>query len=57
MITATSTVIYDWGPDKLKAMAEGLRTTGFFVFAPKRPIQAKLRLSPLRPGAIEGRPQ
>lgn len=48
-------VIYDWEPDKLKAMADGLRTTGFFVFAPKRPIQAKRRLAPLRVEAIEGR--
>ena len=47
-------VIYDWDPDKLKAMAEGLRTTGFFVFAPKRPIQPKRR-SPLRADVIEKR--
>ena len=48
-------VIYDWEPDKLKAMADGLRTTGFFVFAPKRPIRAKRRLAALRVEAIEGR--
>ena len=48
-------VIYDWEPDKLKAMAEGLRTTGFFVFAPKRPLQPNRRLPPLRTEAIEGR--
>ena len=34
-------VIYDWEPDKLKAMANALRSTGFFVFAPKRTIQSK----------------
>jgi hypothetical protein len=48
-------VIYDWEPDKLKAMADGLRTTGFFVFAPKRPIRAKRRLAPLPVEAIEER--
>ena len=48
-------VIYDWDPDKLKAMAEGLRTTGFFVFSPKRHIQPKRRSAPLRADAIEGR--
>ena len=48
-------VIYDWDPDRLKAMAEGLRTTGFFVFAPKRDIQAKRRLALPRADAIEGR--
>jgi len=49
-------VIYDWGPDKLKAMAEGLRTTGFFVFAPKRPSEAKRRWGASRAETIEGRP-
>ena len=48
-------VIYDWDPDKLQAMAEGLRTTGFFVFAPKRPIHPKRRSAPSRADAIEGR--
>jgi hypothetical protein len=32
-------VIYDWEPDKLKAMAEGLKSVGFFVFSPKRSFQ------------------
>jgi hypothetical protein len=31
-------VIYDWGPDKLKNMADELRSTGFFVFAPRRTL-------------------
>jgi hypothetical protein len=36
-------VIYDWGPDTLKDMADGLRTTGFFFLAPRRaPRQPKM---------------
>jgi hypothetical protein len=38
-------VIYDWEPDKLKAMADGLRETGFFIFTPGRPLRrSKFRL-------------
>jgi len=48
-------VIYDWEPDKLKDMADGLRKTGFFVFAAKRAIQPKRRLAPLPAEAIEVR--
>jgi hypothetical protein len=37
-------VIYDWDPDQLRAMADGLRDTGFFIFAPRRAArQPKLR--------------
>jgi hypothetical protein len=35
-------VIYDWDPDKLKAMADGLRETGFFIFAPKRSFSKQI---------------
>ena len=48
-------VIYDWGPDKLQAMADGLRTTGFFVFAPRRTVRAERRPVPLRPDTMEER--
>ena len=37
-------VIYDWEPDKLRAMAKELRSAGFFVFSPKGTIQRNGRV-------------
>jgi hypothetical protein len=48
-------VIYDWEPDKLKAMADELRETGFFVFSRRRTVRSNRGPAPSHVDAIEDR--